>query len=746
MTYATAADSALAAEDYIHASGILTWADGDAVDKTIVVPIVDDANYEGDETLFVTILSPSGGASLGTDDATLTIVDNETPNYGTIALNASDYSIAEDGGTLTVTVNRTGGSDGTVSVDYSTSNNSATAGSDYTAVSGTLTWLDGETVPQSFNLTINDDAQYEGDETFNVSLNNFVNATVGTSSALVTITENELPVYGTLAFTASSYNVNENGASATITVSRSGGSDGSVSVDYLTTDGTATAGNDYVVSSGTLTWVNGEATNKTFTVTINDDLAFDGDESVSLSLSNPLNATLGNDNATLTIIDDEVPAVGVLNLSSTQYLVNENDSSLLISVERVGGTHGAASVDFSVTDITATIDNDYLVTSGTLNWTHGDATSKTIGISLIDDLNYEGDEQFTLSLSDNTGAGLGTNSATVTILENEVPPTGTSPGSLGFTSAEYSVDEDVGEFAFIVSRVGGVDGAVSVSFEIVDITTTSGAGSGTVAWADGESADKLITVQIIDDDVYEGDEYLEVNLSATGNTVLDIATATLTIIDNDAPDSILFAVESGTIDESVGSVTVSVARVGGGFGEASVEYFTENDTAKVDQDYREAAGTLHWNDGEVGLKSFAITILDDQQSEGTESFAVKLNNPSTHATLGVASSIAIAVADNDQTLDDVVEGGCFIATAAYGSAMETDVRYLRAFRDKHLLTHNAGRWFVKMYYTYSPPIAKVLAENETVRAMVRKALSPLVWLSQQIVTQQDVEKQTEDKP
>lgn len=74
-------------------------------------------------------------------------------------------------------------------------------------------------------------------------------------------------------------------------------------------------------------------------------------------------------------------------------------------------------------------------------------------------------------------------------------------------------------------------------------------------------------------------------------------------------------------------------------------------------------------------------------------------------------------------------GGCFIATAAYGSILEPHVKILRDFRDRFLLTHQTGQFFVRAYYKYSPPVAGFIAENPAVRAITRIALLPAVGIS-----------------
>jgi len=191
VPYSMANGTATSPADFNGASGNMTVAKNQT-SGTFTIPIVSDSAYEGDETFTVSISAPVGCVLGSPASAVVTIVDDDLPSEGTLSLSAATYEIAENGGVLTVTVNRVNGNVGAASVNYATSNGTATAGTHYTAASGTLNWADGEQGAKTFNVNILDNGEYAGDKTFNVTLSNASGASMGSpASAVVTIIEDE---------------------------------------------------------------------------------------------------------------------------------------------------------------------------------------------------------------------------------------------------------------------------------------------------------------------------------------------------------------------------------------------------------------------------------------------------------------------------------------------------------------------------------------------------------------------------
>ena len=179
---------------------------------------------------------------------------------------AASYSVNEGAGTATITVNRTSGTAGGVTVQFATSDGTATAGADYTAVTQTLTFGPGQT-SQTITIPITDDNLFEPTETVNLTLSNPTGGTLGSpAAAVLSIVDNELPSVFQLS-DAPPYSVSEGAGPATITVTRTAGTAGGVTVQFATSDGTATAGADYTAVTQTLTFGPGQ-TSQTVTIPI----------------------------------------------------------------------------------------------------------------------------------------------------------------------------------------------------------------------------------------------------------------------------------------------------------------------------------------------------------------------------------------------------------------------------------------------------------------------------------------------
>lgn len=337
--------------------------------------VSDDANSLSVDPLFVStsnlhLQSGSTVVNVGTTGTGVTVdLDGQTRDAmpdmgadellpGTLALSSATYSVNENTESITITVNRTGGTDGAVSVNYTLTDINATGGAacggsvDYVNTGGTVNLANGQ-ASQTFTVGICNDAVFEGNETFNVMLSGATGgATVGMqSSAVVTIIDDEIAMPGTLALSSATYSVGEAGVNATITVNRTSGTDGAVSVNYSFTDGTATGGAicggsvDYGNVGGTVNFANGQSS-QTFNIPICNDMAIEGDENFTVTLSGATGgATIGMpSSAVVTITDDDMAAGNVVvNPGNVPYMTL-GDAIAAINA----GTHtGAITVDIN---------------------------------------------------------------------------------------------------------------------------------------------------------------------------------------------------------------------------------------------------------------------------------------------------------------------------------------------------------------------------------------------------------------
>jgi hypothetical protein len=229
-----------------------------------------------------------------------------SPPMPTLAINGVSLAEGNTGTKLArFMVTLSTASTSTVTVQYATADGTATAGSDYIATTGTLTFALGVT-QQTISVTVNGDTLVESDETFTVNLSAPVNASLAVSQGTGTILNDDTASLPSLSINNVSQFEGNGGTSAfTFTASLSAASQNTVTVQFASADGTATAGSDYVATSGTLSFAPGQ-TQQTISVVVNGDIVYEPDESFFINLTNPTNATLSVSQGQGTIKNDDL--------------------------------------------------------------------------------------------------------------------------------------------------------------------------------------------------------------------------------------------------------------------------------------------------------------------------------------------------------------------------------------------------------------------------------------------------------
>jgi hypothetical protein len=327
--------SATNGTDYSLTPSRLTFAANQA-ERHVAVGITQDSDIEGVESIDLKLSGASGGAQITNPrTAQVLIADDDGPTQLQVVPGAQ--SVTEAAGTATFYAVRSGATVGTTTVDYDTSDLTATDGADYTGVSGVghFTFAAAD-FSKAINVPIIDDTTIENPETFNVTLSNLSSDATfvgngSTATAVGTIVDNDSPPIFVLD--ASSYSVNENG-SVDVTVKRLGdisaptavGANDVFSVDWLTTDGSATNPADYVPVADTGLDFDSSDSEQTITISspdadsqvhLIDDSIIEGNETFGLALANPASSgsiapTLGDpSSATVTVVDNDAPAVVV---------------------------------------------------------------------------------------------------------------------------------------------------------------------------------------------------------------------------------------------------------------------------------------------------------------------------------------------------------------------------------------------------------------------------------------------------
>ena len=376
------------------------------------MPVTGDTLLEGDETVQFSLSSPVN-AVLADATAVGTILNDDTAP----SLTLSDASVTEgDAGqqvlSFTLTQSAVSGLDTTVS--YTTVDGTASAGEDYTSSSGTATIAAGSTTA-TIQVNVSGDTLNEPDETLQVVLSAPQNASIADGTGVGTIVNNDsLPSLSIADASVTEGNAGQTSLSFTISLSAASGSD--VTVDYATSDGTATAGSDYTASSGTATITAGQL-QADISVPVLGDLVDEPDESFSLALTNVTGATLVDSSGNGLIADDDPePQLSIADASLTEGDSGQSNMVFTVSIDAVSGK--AVSFDFATADGTALSGEDYVASSGSTTILAG-AVSTTIAVTINGDLAEEGSESFQINISNPINATIFDVSAIGTIVGDD---------------------------------------------------------------------------------------------------------------------------------------------------------------------------------------------------------------------------------------------------------------------------------------------------------------------------------------
>ncbi|MBN1888384.1 MAG: hypothetical protein JW850_10350 [Thermoflexales bacterium] len=660
VAYTVQGGTAAAGEDYALASGELAFPPGH-MQSVLTLTLVSDGLIEPDETAVLALVEPLINAVLGEPaTTTLTILDYEASIA--VRFSSSHYQVAEGAGQALVWVALGKALTETAAVDYELVAGSAQPGRDYVPLSGTLSFSPGQ-VLRSLSISLLDDALHEHPETLNLVLTRPVNTLLAWPyTATLTILDDDPPPG--VGFGQVAYGVGEAEGLAAVTVTLDAPSDVTVTLDYAAGNqqqagdhpasgpAAASAGIDYLPVSGTLRFSPGQ-TLDTFSVPIISDGLAELDETLVLTLANPLDAVLRANppgslpmpwlSATLTILDDDpLPAV---QFERTAYSVGESAGPALVSATLSHGSWQTVTVDYVTGDDTAKGGADYVAASGRLIFPPWPAPLvQPLQLIILDDALDEPDETLTLTLSNPSGAVLGVSKAArLTILDDDSPPV------VQFYASSASISEAAGRVPVTVSLSAPSGRTVTVRY-VVEAPATGHAAtggedytptSGTLSFSPGQVS-RALMLTIVNDKDYELAETLVLSLTSSTNATIGARRSlSLSIVDNDSPPLARFGQHGYVTPEEAGSVSVTVTLSAKSWQTITVGYTTEDWTAVASRDYLTGSGVLTFAPGQTA-RTFSVFILGDSLDEANERLRLRLANP-VNASLGVPNPAALTI-------------------------------------------------------------------------------------------------------
>ena len=481
---------------------LVSWADGDSSTKYITASIFDNTTYTGTSSSVNLTLSNSSNVTVGSPSLfSLKILDYEE---GYPSLSSSSYSANESDGTASfrVGVTRNNGSNGPLSINYSTVDFTALSGTNYTKTTGTLTWADGDSAIKytSYIPILYDGIIPTNNPVFQIVLSglstgSFSNYPSAITSSYVTIVDQEP---GTFNWSVTSLTAYETGTLATVNVNRISGTYGAVTVNI---SGSSSLGQPLrTTMTGALSFADGVSSQQ-FTINIQDNLLDESNDIIYYKLyptaSYGTSFTGSQGTLAFTLIDNET---GSVTFNTGSYTLYENTSSYIFNIQRLYGGDQAETASISYTG-TATENTQYnVVYNGvtqsspfTITWADQQKDTRYITASVYDNHILDGNRNVVFSINSSSISAIGpTSSFQLNILDYEIT------GSARFVSSSYStiIPSPV---TIQVERYNGQDVSATAIVDVSGGTAIAGVDYTnifpyTVTWADQESGSKDIVI------------------------------------------------------------------------------------------------------------------------------------------------------------------------------------------------------------------------------------------------------------
>jgi Leucine-rich repeat (LRR) protein len=641
---------------------------------------------------------------LTADDAELIAwLDSHNPGWDTtqtpcppkLQFSSATYNIREDKGQATITVTRTDSSDGAISVNYATSDDTATAPDDYTQTTGTLDWTNGDDADKTFTINIIHDSEQENDETLIVSLNNASGgAELGTPNTAVLTINNSINC-------ATVTDIPYEECEVLVTFYDSTGGDSWTDNSGWLETNTPCSWKGVTCSGGHVSEIDlyknqltgsipselGNLSHLTYLSLGSNDLT----GSIPSELGNLSHLTylsLGWNSLTGSIPSE------LGNLSHLTYLsLGSNDLTGSIPSE-LGNLSNLTTLELYGNSLTGSIPSQLYnlsnLTSFGLGWNSltGTILSDLGNLTHLTSLNLAGN-----NLTGSIPSQLGNLSDLRMLWLNHNSLTGSIPSELGnlsnlkalslhFNQLSGSIPTELGNLSnltnwlvlkgndltgSIPSELGNLSNLMSLKLSFNSLTGSIPTELGNLSNLKylflynnqlcGEipvELKNLSNIPLPDDCYYDSCLDIDNNhLTATDSELiewLDTYNPGWETTQTPCPQpqcKLQFSSATYSVAEDGGQKTITVTRTNSSDGAVSVEYATSDDTATAPDDYTETSGTLNWTDGDDADKTFPVDIIDDTQQENDETLIVSLGNPTGGAQLGTPDTATLTITDND---------------------------------------------------------------------------------------------------